>query len=308
MDWQDFDWTDVTPVYEDVTKGKLAAIAYDPDYKEAMAYLRAVMSCSEISERALALTKAIILDNPAHYSVWDYRFEIVKQIGNKVFDYTQVGLVKGHPPQIGEDGEWLNELTLDIPKNYQIWNYRQHLEMPDCAEFYKGEVVAVQFVLDDDAKNFHAWSHLKWAISASLESQFPLKFEPLRDFVDKLINQDVYNNSAWSFRYFLYQTWPGQLSGPAWEAEIDYTKQQIALAPLNESVWSYVRGIYDAFSPNGLEDLRKLALSYPKSPRALELSAELSSFGDEKKNLVAQLCELEEFRAPYYRYKYREER
>ena len=48
----------------------LATIAYDPEYAEATAYLRAVMAANEMSERALALTEDVIRLNPAHYTVW----------------------------------------------------------------------------------------------------------------------------------------------------------------------------------------------------------------------------------------------
>ncbi|PRT54709.1 Protein farnesyltransferase/geranylgeranyltransferase type-1 subunit alpha [Wickerhamiella sorbophila] len=303
--WEDYNWDDVQPVFEDNSSGKLAAIAYSDEYKKAMGYLRAVMGAGEHSERALALTKQIIADNAAHYSVWDYRLDIVKNIGNDVFDYRKVGLVKSHAPTIGEDGEWLNELTLDTPKNYQIWNYRQHLEIKDCPEYYNGEVVAVKFILEDDPKNFHAWSHLKWTVSSSLKNcSAPLLLEPLLEYTNQLIQEDVFNNSAWSFRYFLYQTWPVLKSAETLDKEILFVEEKIAMDPMNESPWPYLKAVCNEFSPNALSTLRSVAIKFPDNARALEAVAETSP-AEEQAAYCQKLCELENFRANYWRYKFK---
>lgn len=305
MFWEDYNWDDIEPVFEEDGPGKLAAIAYSDDYRRAMGYLRAVMNANEHSERALALTKEIISENAAHYSVWDYRLEIVKNIGNDVFDYRKVGLVKSHAPTIGEDGEWLDELTLDAPKNYQIWNYRQHLEIKDCAEYYAGEVVAVKLILVDDPKNFHAWSHFKWIVSSSLKNcSSPLKFEPLLGYTSQLIKEDVFNNSAWSFRYFLFQTWPVLKSQENLDEEVLFVEDLISQDPMNESPWPYLKEICYKFSSNPSDILIKVASQFPASARALEVLAELSS-GQDSVNYCQKLCELENFRASYWKYKFK---
>jgi len=64
-------WSDIVPLpQDDGGPTALATIAYTDEYREAMAYLRAVMAAMEHSERVLSLTAHIIDLNPAHYTVW----------------------------------------------------------------------------------------------------------------------------------------------------------------------------------------------------------------------------------------------
>ena len=65
------EWDDIIPIpQDDGGPNPLAAIAYSDDYSEAMSYLRAVMASKERSDRALELTQDIVIQNPAHYTVW----------------------------------------------------------------------------------------------------------------------------------------------------------------------------------------------------------------------------------------------
>ena len=55
-----------------------------------------------------------------------------------------------------------------------------------------------------DSKNYHAWSHRQWAVK-----HFKLWDGELA-FVDRLLDADVRNNSAWNQRHFvLSNTTPG---------------------------------------------------------------------------------------------------
>ena len=70
-------WANVEPLpQDDGGPNALATIAYTEEYREAMAYLRAVMAANEMSERVLELTAHVINLNPAHYTVWYDRCEI----------------------------------------------------------------------------------------------------------------------------------------------------------------------------------------------------------------------------------------
>lgn len=113
-------WQDVVPIpLIDGPPGQtdagpaLATIAYSPRYSEAMSYLRAVMAVNEFSRRTLDLTEDIISMNPAHYTVWLYRFKILKALweseGTSQADGVAVEL------------EWLEGISERNLKNYQIW-------------------------------------------------------------------------------------------------------------------------------------------------------------------------------------------
>lgn len=293
--WSDYDWSGVKPVFIPDEKRQLARINYSEEFAVSMAYLRAIQRSHEISERALALTQAILELNPAHYSVWDYRFEIVKEIGNDMYDPKEVGLVRSDKfPPVGEDGAWLNEFTLDHPKNYQVWNYRQHLADPISLEFFRGELLLVRIVLEDDPKNFHAWSHFKWAVQNAPPGTYDVP--GLLDYAGKLLHDDVWNNSAWSFRYFLFQHYDELQK----TSELDFVTQKIAEAPQNEAAWSYGKGI---FQPS---EIQPLALKWsPISCRAKELLAALlreQSMFEEAAALYSELCIAEPVRSGYWKY------
>jgi len=68
---------------------------------------------------------------------------------------------------------------------------------------------------------------------------FHLKGE-LED-MERLLNEDVYNNSAWNHRYY-YFTEAENVSPQDFEKELDFTIQKIQFAPYNESPWNYLKG------------------------------------------------------------------
>lgn len=77
-----------------------------------MDYFRAIAAVEELSERALALSKDVISMNPAHYTVWQYRYRILKAMSQK------------RPAIWLEELEFLDEFTPDNKKNYQVWFVR----------------------------------------------------------------------------------------------------------------------------------------------------------------------------------------
>jgi protein farnesyltransferase/geranylgeranyltransferase type-1 subunit alpha len=113
-----------------------------------------------------------------------------------------------------------------------------------------------------DSKNYHVWTYRHWLVR-----HFNLwdTEREIRD-VETLINRDVRNNSAWNHRYVLRFApragpdagMPG--SGPPGaekgrlsvvdedlvEAELEYAKEKIILAPENRSPWLYARGVLRA--------------------------------------------------------------
>ncbi|KAI1259367.1 hypothetical protein F5Y18DRAFT_420757 [Xylariaceae sp. FL1019] len=238
-------WDDVVPVPQEEPEGALAAIAYPDDYAEAMAYLRAVMANKEKSQRCLSLTEDIIELNPAHYTVWLYRFDIIKACGMSIND----------------ELDWLNRVSLENLKNYQIWHHRQLLieEFSEVeshgakrSELVKSERNFITRILEKDTKNYHVWSYRQFLVSKlglwDLEEEMTS--------VNDMIKQDVRNNSAWSHRFFLVFSNPEtstadshatehdpKVPGDIIDREVDYAKRMIQLAPQNQSPWNYLRGV-----------------------------------------------------------------
>lgn len=109
--------------------------------------------------------------------------------------------------------QFLNELSMDNAKCYQLWylliNFRQHRqfviaksELPIDIE--QMEMNNVANILDDDDKNFHAWSYRQWLVKFLFEEKSDGDIWR-REFVlvNEFLVKDVRNNSAWSQRYYI---------------------------------------------------------------------------------------------------------
>ena len=204
------------------------------------------MVAKEYSPRCLRLTETIIDMNPAHYTVWLYRAEILLAMALPI------------PAELA----WLNAVALEHLKNYQIWHHRHLLidqhhptiasDPAAVADLAAKERAFLGQILEADTKNYHVWSYRSYLVAklnlfADVEE---------RRAVEKLVDADVRNNSAWSHRFFVVfsdpaASTPGALStefDPAVPAEtvdreINYAQSKIHLAPQNQSPWNYLRGV-----------------------------------------------------------------
>ncbi|KAH6689003.1 prenyltransferase alpha subunit [Plectosphaerella plurivora] len=241
----DPEWDDVVPIPVNDPEGALAAIAYPEDYAEAIGYLRAIMAAEECSPRALRLTEHIIEMNPAHYTVWLYRFRVVQKL------------------EIALDVEfkWLNGVSLEHLKNYQIWHHRQLLldrayaavaDQPDAVrKLAREESEFLRVMLEEDTKNYHVWSYRQYLVR-----RLGMWNAQELGATQSLIEDDVRNNSAWSHRFFLVfsdpnASTPGSYAtehDPAVPAsvvdrELNYAREKTLIAPQNQAAWNYLRGV-----------------------------------------------------------------
>ncbi|KAF5094959.1 hypothetical protein D0Z03_001942 [Geotrichum reessii] len=264
-EYTDFNWDDITPVPQDDGANALVQIMYSPEYKEATGLLRALMAKHEYSPRALALTESIIEFNSAHYTVWHYRLEILKHLKQpavskdnwlpSIFkqsvnsEFAVDDAFDSLGDVVLEDYLWLNETTEATAKNYQIWHYRQLLKPSDKVNslfrklYFAMERYVVELVLTNDAKNYHAWSHLQW-LAKNTPPEFRLELDEEIEYTTFLLSQDVFNNSAWAYRYFIL---PDSATPELLEKEINYTHFAITEVPQNEASWNYLVGLYERF-------------------------------------------------------------
>ncbi|OLN86887.1 Protein farnesyltransferase/geranylgeranyltransferase type-1 subunit alpha [Colletotrichum chlorophyti] len=241
----DPEWDDVVPIPAEEPEGALATIAYPEDYAEVMSYLRAVMVAEEYSPRCLRLTEHVISLNPAHYTVWLYRFKIVEALDIPVVD----------------EIEWLNQVSLEHIKNYQIWHHRQLLldhhherikATPDeVKRFARSETEFLTRMLDEDTKNYHVWSYRQYLVR-----KLGLWGLPELLSTQNWIEEDVRNNSAWSHRFFIVFSDPAQstegshatehdpnVPADVIDREVRYAEEKTLLAPQNQAAWNYLRGV-----------------------------------------------------------------
>ncbi len=57
---------------------------------------------------------------------------------------------------------WLNNITVDNQKNYQIWHHRKVILEKLNDDCFEKEILSQVF--DDEPKNFHAWCHRVWVV------------------------------------------------------------------------------------------------------------------------------------------------
>ncbi|EWC44616.1 hypothetical protein DRE_06605 [Drechslerella stenobrocha 248] len=226
-------WADVTPLPQDDGDNPLAQIAYSPDYALAMSYLRATMAANDHTPRVLNLTAEIIDMNPAHYTVWSYRFKtLISLDAAKQLDTEE--LTWGWRSEL----DWVQSIARQNQKNYQIWHHRQliidHLGDPTSERERTDEMFGL------DSKNYHVWTYRQWLIR-----RFGLFDEEELAATAKLLEEDVRNNSAWNHRYFVVfgKLGAGKPAEAAVVAEIEFAKKAILTAPQNPSPWSYLKAV-----------------------------------------------------------------
>jgi len=197
-----------------------------------MDYFRAMLRSQEYSQRALMLTQAILQQNAANYTVWQYRRDCLQNLS----------------ADLTAELDYVDGFAEDNPKNYQIWNHRR--EIVSSLQDASRELAFTEKVFAVDAKNYHAWAHRQWALKA-----FSL-WDGELEFVESLLQDDIRNNSAWNQRWFVVHN--GQVGGahtetsaaagntqpsPAvCEAEIAFAWNALQKVRNNESAWNYLRG------------------------------------------------------------------
>lgn len=270
----------------------------DPD--AAISYLRAVMAKKEYSPRCLRLTEDIISMNPAHYTVWLYRFSIVEAL----------------KLSIPEEMQWLNQVSLENLKNYQIWHHRRLLmdyyypqiesNPEERAKLAESEQSFLANILAEDTKNYHVWSYRQYLVP-----KLGVFGDSEVRAAEALIDEDVRNNSAWSHRFFTVfsdpaHTTPGSLSterdpkvpDEIIDREVKYAQDKIVLAPQNQSPWNYLRGVLvkggrkmgsvEGFVEQFVSDVGIDDKENVTSTHALEVLAEI--YAENGDNEKADLC------------------
>ena len=102
-----------------------------------MDYFRAVLVSGEMTERVFHLSEDALCQNPANYTAWVHRRNVLKALGKDL----QQELV------------YVADMIEDNPKNYQVWFHRQAIiERVGVA---KGELAFV----DSWRNTWIAWVH-----------------------------------------------------------------------------------------------------------------------------------------------------
>lgn len=139
---------------------------------------------------------------------------------------------------LNEELDFMDSFAEDNPKNYQIWNHRRAVVamLGDASR----ELAFCSLVFDEDSKNYHAWAHRQWAIET-----YGLWDGELQ-FIEGLLEADIRNNSAWNQRWFYVHKRPALPTTAELHTEVLFALDALRKVRLNESVWSYLRGLAKA--------------------------------------------------------------
>ncbi|XP_077212019.1 farnesyltransferase A [Tasmannia lanceolata] len=217
------EWSDVKPIPQNDGPNPVVLISYKDDFRETMDYFRAVYLSDEKSPRSLGLTSEAIEMNPGNYTVWHFRRLVLEALN----------------ADLHAEMDFVSHIAESNSKNYQIWHHRRWVAEKLGTEAMSMELQFTKKILALDAKNYHVWSHRQWVLQALGG------WEDELDYCQQLLEDDVYNNSAWNQRYFVITQSPilGGLEAMR-ESEIRYTSEAIITRPDNESPWRYLRGLY----------------------------------------------------------------
>ncbi|KAK9159508.1 hypothetical protein Syun_005849 [Stephania yunnanensis] len=256
------EWADVKPIPQDDGPNPVVPIAYKDEFRETMDYFRAVYASDERSPRSLGLTAEAIKLNPGNYTVWHFRRLVLEELGTDLHD----------------ELDFVNSIAKSNSKNYQIWHHRRWVAERIGIEAASLELEFTKEIFSLDAKNYHAWSHRQWVLQALGGWENEL------DYCDELLEEDIFNNSAWNQRYFVVTRSPllGGLEAVR-EAEVKYAVKAILSNPGNESPWRYLRGLYKG-------DTHALAHDPEVSSVCLEVLKEKKNFVFALSLLLDLLC------------------
>ncbi|KAL6194278.1 hypothetical protein ACLB2K_035362 [Fragaria x ananassa] len=217
------EFSDVIPVEQDDGPNPVVAIWYKEEFRETMDYFRALYKADERSPRALELTSMAIEFNPGNYTVWHFRRSVLEALRHDL--HAELALTE--------------RIAQTNSKNYQLWHHRRWVAEKLGTSATTEELRFTQRILSMDSKHYHAWSHRQWVLQALGG------WEQELDYCHHLLQEDIFNNSAWNQRYFVITRSPflGGLKAMR-ESEVCYTLNAIVTCPENESSWRYLRGLY----------------------------------------------------------------
>ncbi|VDP35404.1 unnamed protein product [Heligmosomoides polygyrus] len=180
------EWADVKPIYPSKEEDGAVRIAVSEQFRDAFAYLRAVLASGEISSRVFLLTEDCIQLNPANYTLWQFRRELLKKL--------QIDLSK--------ELKYLDDVIMQSPKNYQVWQsiLRQFVFVGDSVDkAVDAELAFTAKLIFEDARNNSAWNNRYFVLQSTGRINDPKIFDSEISFTKRFIERMPNNESVWNY-------------------------------------------------------------------------------------------------------------
>ena len=131
-----------------------------------------------------------------------------------------------------------------------------------------------QYICEDN-KNIHAWNYRVWFVEKYGKWDNELEYAESSilsmGFLLEFINIDVYNNSAWSYRFFVFK-YLFSLNSDATQSqtlldnELTFVMDKLHFAPHNDAAWNYLQGLIDNYKnycyDNIIFEIEKLVVGF----------------------------------------------
>jgi len=201
---------------------------------------------------------------------------------------------------------WLDSITVENQKNYQIWHHRKTLVEKLNDPSHEKEIL--NEVFEEEPKNFHAWCHRIWVVR-----RFSL-FDGELDYIEDKLKEDIRNNSVWNYRFFIINNSILTITDEIINSEINYALYKIKQVPFNESPYSYIRGLLKPIS-NILKyseiksTIEEIIKEFPECYHAISLLLDwYIQIKDYKvsENLIDDLCKIDYIRRKYWLWRKKE--
>lgn len=220
-------WSDVP--FSPLNDAAVTRIPYTEEFKTVFGLLLAVRDRGERSDRTLQLCAHATRLSPSDVTAWNLRQKVCRAL------VEQSSTPEAAVELIEREREFSSNSSAAAPKGYQVWQYRRFLaslrtKYPGGEYCYVQEVAFTSEMLDEDSKNYHAWSHRAWAIQ-----QEPALAYAEFEVTAQLLAEDVRNNSAWSHRWVVTEVIAARDG-----QEMDWAIERMHAAPRNESAWNYI--------------------------------------------------------------------
>lgn len=185
-------------------------------------------------------------------------------------------------------------------------------------------------MLAKDTKNYHVWSYRQWLVQhfqlwpdTADTTATAAKASTELIFTESVLEEDVFNNSAWNHRFFVLfgrdkvepsrQFNAADVPDAVWDREIQFVKDRIALEPQNISSWNYLQGVQQRRGRD-LSELEEFTRQYAdpenesgiRSSHALDLLAEIraaSNTSSAKRALELLVDKFDPIRANYWKWR-----
>lgn len=210
IDFQAF--ADIKRVDIDNSSDKPFSIGYSENHYQIMAIFRGVLETQEKSPRTIALTSAVISENPSDLTGWWFRQLVLDELGFE--------------PLV--ELRFVDKIMQFGLKSYQAWRHRkwvlERMEKPPSD---------LQYLIDriqEDVRNFHAWSYLIW---------FAKHFDICNEILEitmNFINKDKRNGSAWNARSTIIKETNYDIN-----AELKLVFEKLTIEGSNEACCNYIR-------------------------------------------------------------------